>query len=80
MGWQRRNKKMYYYHTININGRYVNLYCGGGEEGRRAEAMFEGMAEGRRLAREVKRKATKGTKRRRPRPSVGSAVGATAGA
>jgi hypothetical protein len=50
MGWLLRNKRYYYYHTIYINGKYVNLYCGGGELGRRFEAMFRQMREARRGA------------------------------
>lgn len=76
MGWQRRNKSWYYYHTITINGRDVNLYCGGGERGRQAEAMFARIADGRRLVSATKLAARKS--KRCPREAVGATSGAQA--
>jgi hypothetical protein len=41
MGWQRRNKSWYYYHTMYIQGHYFNLYCGGGAFGAAFERLVQ---------------------------------------
>jgi hypothetical protein len=40
MGWLRRNKSWYYYHTFYMSGKYYNFYCGGGLRGLAFERFF----------------------------------------
>lgn len=63
MGWQRRNKTWYYYHTVYIKRHYVNIYCGGGTRGRLFEQFFKQARvdgqEARRLLAELRTLLTK---------------------
>ena len=53
MGWQRRGRKVYYYRTTRINGRFVCQYLGTGpaaeEQVRRVEARKAGRVRRRRV-------------------------------